>query len=304
MNSDINVKLGGQYKLVVSRNGEVTKDSGWMDNLILNNGLNLIETAPGGAFVHMSLGTGTTEPANNQTALISPVASYYASVVTAESSGSPAYTGSLTLRSVFPQGSVVGIIGEIGIGPVENGINLFSRSLIKDSSGNSTTITVTALDQITVYYKLSSTPPLTSSTGSVVISGVTYGYTIRVAGISSYFVGSNLGPGRFRLSRSPSFYAAGCSFPTDRTDYAMTGTNIDAPLQSTITYDEYVVGSYAIGSNITVPVESGNHASGIQGMSIGHDPSGVYYQVLFSAPIPKTNTTVLTLMFRTSWSRG
>jgi len=162
------VKLGGQFRLVVSRDAEckqVVKDTGYFDNLITNVGMNRIgevttDTTNSinafrtlcGRFV---VGSGSAEPQFTDTALQNPVA-FASSDVSLDSESSNYERGwyEITVYHQFGQGQAAGNLSEIGIQHTSTSGPLWSRALILDGQGNPTTITVLPDDFLTCYYTL------------------------------------------------------------------------------------------------------------------------------------------------------
>ena len=186
LNLNANAKLSGEYKLVIKHADGSETDTGWFPNLILNSGLDLI--GHGTASSYGVVGTGTSTPIAAQTQLDAKIGSYgnFVYIGTSVSTGSPAYIRTLTDAYQWAQGGIVGTISEIGIGPNTTGLGLFSRALILDSLGSPTTISLISTDQLTAYYALTITPPVTDTTGSFVVAGVTYTYTMRLATAANF----------------------------------------------------------------------------------------------------------------------
>src|SRR5690606_39177023 len=162
------VKLGGQFRLVVSKDAEckqVVKDTGFFDNLITNTGMNRIgtvttnSTTSSGSFSALCgrfvVGSGSAEPQFTDTALQNPVAFASASPnVVSESSNYDRGWYEITVRHQFGQGQAAGNLSEIGIQHTSTSGPLWSRALILDGQGNPTTITVLPDDFLTCYYTL------------------------------------------------------------------------------------------------------------------------------------------------------
>lgn len=168
-------ELSGLYKLEVRRHGELIHDTGWFDNLITDTGLNAL-----GQSVNISayamVGTSNTVPAVTDTVLGGQIASKDTSTAPGRTTSqgvevSGARYGWMRVSCPFAQGAVVGNIAEVGIGWTST--QVFSRSLVTPA------ISIIAIDQLTVVYELRMYLPTTNVTGSVVIGGVTYNYTVR-----------------------------------------------------------------------------------------------------------------------------
>ena len=304
-------KLSGQYRAVITRAGEVVKDSGWFDNLILNQGLDRIGQDDTLAVItHCHIGTGTVAPANTDTGLGTFVtATTIPGSTSRTNSGTPLYKTEITYTGTFAQGAVVGNMTEVGIGWAVSGANLFSRSLIVDGGGTPTALTVTSIDQLTIYYKLTFIPVLTDSTGSVVLAGITYNYTARVAQVANSFAsGSTFTyPGYGLIGTYGN--STTCSFSNSTGVLGpVTGvpTNIvtDVPYKIS-TNAAYSAGNYYRDCAIALTTTEANVSGGIGAMSVtfGKGAFNHFAQYQFTPPIPKDNTKTLSLTFRISWSR-
>jgi hypothetical protein len=300
------VALSGEYRLVIKRNGEEI-DTGWFKNLILNQGLDQLGTDNAVLLGYARVGTGTTAPVITNTTLEAQVAFSESgpSDSTVVNSGTPSYTTLTTYEYTFTQGDVIGNISEVGVGWATTGATLFSRALIVDGSGTPTTITLTSIDQLIIYYRLNAAQPLTDTTTAVTISSVSYPYTIRTANAAS-----------FCASISTFWYGAGF---TKLTTVLLVGDNaalgaITGTLSGTIIansgnagftfdYPAYTPGNYYRDSTFSVDVSHGNDAGGIGGIVLTWN-GGLNNQILLSTPIPKTNTQVLTITQRFTWARA
>ena len=300
---NINAKLEGKYKLVIKHADGTATDTGWFDNLILNSGLDAL----GASNVDVRygvVGSGTSTPIASQTQLDAQFGSY-GTVQTAYglasvSSGSPSYVRTLTRAYQWAQGGVVGTLSEIGIGPASNGLGLFSRALILDSLGSPTTLSLISTDQLIAYYAISITPNIGDTTGSVVISGTTYTYTLRLANAASFASFSNLLLGyQFSQIQPPTTYGS------DATLGSITGqpTASSSSTLSSQSQGTYATGSYHADGTVTMSISQGNVTGGIKAMLLPYGAgSTMNYQVLFSSPIPKTALNTLSLTFRFAWS--
>lgn len=168
-------QFSGRYKLEIRRHGELVHDTGWFDNLITDAGLNALGSAVNiGAYV--MVGTSNTAPAVTDTTLIAQIASKDTSVTPAKTIASGVEVagvryGWARLTCPFAQGAVVGIVSEVGIGWTST--QVFSRSLVSPS------ISIIAIDQLTVVYEVRMYLPTVNTTGTVNIGGTVYNYTIR-----------------------------------------------------------------------------------------------------------------------------
>lgn len=162
------IEVEGYYRLTTSKDGEITKDTGWFRNLITDYGLvSLYNTgstnAPNGfgePFGNCHVGTGNTIPATSDTALVSEVAavdgSNTSNVYVPAAAPAPAYWV-MTYSYQFGTGVAAGNLSEVGVSPrvgwSPSRTGLTSRALIVDSNGNPTTITVLSNEILTVTYQ-------------------------------------------------------------------------------------------------------------------------------------------------------
>lgn len=306
----IGAGISGEYRIVVNKpDGTVSTDTGWFKNLILDQGLDRIGSSTGSEYVlrYCRVGTGNSTPAVTQTSLDAQIAAsnFFNTATSGTNEGAPLYRTTLTHTCVFPQGSVIGNITEVGIGWATTGTTLFSRALILDNLGFPTSITLVAIDQLTVYYRVRITPPLTDTSSSVTISGTPYNYTVRVASVASF---GNLtplfNPGVFSgATSSPVTYAAGATLGAiTATGPVGTATGGTTGIATNLTYS---IGSYYKDSNWTWSITQGNATGGIQAirMQWGRPYATFQFQIRFDTPIPKTSTNVLTLTMRFTWFR-
>ncbi len=309
---NLETKLSGEYKLVISRGDGTVEETGWFKNIILDTGLDRMGITTTGIYAtqYARVGTGTSTPVATQTSLDAQIAFSAATnqANSAVNSGTPLYNTLITTSFAFAQGAVVGNIAEVGIGWATTGTSLFSRALILDNTGSPTTLTLVSIDQLTVYYRITVTPVLTDTTGSVVISSTTYGYTARICNAGSF--ASNV----YMFATAP-ISANGVLGPVASTTHA-AGTALSAittvPANAsgtagTVTQGSYSPGSYFRDDVWNWSISQGNATGGIQIITLSYsgNPSGgnIKYQFRFDTVIPKTNTNTLGLTVRISWTR-
>lgn len=291
---NIHSTVAGEFRAVITRADGSVEDTGWFKNLVLDQGLDMIGSDIGSYYMLYAcvVGTGTSAPAAGQTALEAPIGSP-ASPPTNSSyvnnGVADGYSGTNQRTYTFAQGSIVGTITEVGI--TNNSGALFSRALILDGSGTPTSISVTSIDQLTMYYRLKVYPQLTDTTGSVTISGTTYGYTSRPTYVE--YGGQVPSTGGYNYVTA---YAPGVT---------LNPVTAQQPNGSSVGSAAFGWGAYTTGTyhrdyggtfSITDVVEP------LQGLWAQNSlNSGV--QIVLSAPIPKDNTKTLSLTLRFSWGR-
>jgi len=302
------VGLAGEYNLVVNRPDGTSAETGWFKNLILNQGLDAIGTQ-GAPLNYCHIGTGTTTPAVTQTALTSFTAAVAnSSNATVTNAGAPTYASAHVIPYTFAQGAVVGNMTEVGVGWSNAGATLFSRALITDANGNPTTLTVTAIDSLTVYYKITFTPSTAVSTGSIVLNGTTYNYQASLANAASFAYPTNLllwSGVMIGVATGSNYHmmaAPGTTTTLGPVTDVPTGT-VNNWLYTTPTTATYILGSYYRDATHTGTINDFNLAGGI-GALMPQQYNNSPYQYVFTPPIPKDNTKTLSLTFRTSWARG
>jgi len=150
MNLNIHTGLGARFKLQVRKLGtnKITKESAWSDNIVLDSGL--ARMSVGTWIDRCCVGTGNSMPVASQVALDNFLASTTTNsskVISLQTVTAPYYS-QITQKWSFGIGVAAGNISEIGLG--WGNANLWDRALVKDASGNPTTITVLADEYLDV----------------------------------------------------------------------------------------------------------------------------------------------------------
>lgn len=167
MNFEIEAGVHGRFQLtaVNAKTGAERPLTDWFNNTVLDSGLRQMTQ---GAWLNgVSVGTGNSAPTETQTGLDNYVAR--TTTVQASSSGrqvatSPYYWWArVTYR--FGQGVAAGNLSEIGVGWGNN--TLWNRTLIKDTSGNPTTVTILADEFLDVNFELRVYPKMTDTVKNV-----------------------------------------------------------------------------------------------------------------------------------------
>lgn len=193
INVQAEAKLGGSYNIEVknTETGEIKHYE--FDNLIVDTGLDIAGTGFGGVD-YLYVGTGNTAPTNNDSSLQAQLSTgvlnsaNWTGSFTAQAGATPPYYTAVKTWTI-PQNTRNGIWAEVGTGTTSAGTGtaLFSRSLIKDINGTPITITVTALDQVTITYSVRLYMPIstTGNVSTVVMNGTTYTINSRIKYASS-----------------------------------------------------------------------------------------------------------------------
>lgn len=281
--------------------GSRTVAADWFSNLILNQGLNQMATTST-YLAACQVGSGSTAPAEGQVALVSRIAGTITIPSSVDSvSPSAPYYCAVTRTYRFAEGVATGNLAEVGVGSSETGTTLFSRSLIKDSGGNPTTITILSDESLDVIYQLRYYAPVSDVTGTVVATGNiggTYDYILRAANVTN----SSFATG-WQLPEAQTYQGSSLSYAVhDTVIGAITSRPSGTPMTITPpTSSAYVSGNYYIDRIATASAAQGNFAGGIRSffLKIGIGA----YQIQFTPAIPKTSNDVVQLTLRLSWSR-
>ena len=162
----------GHYKLeALDANGNVTRSTGWIPNLILDQGL--LRMGANSDYLNVcSVGSGVSTPQPSDTALQAKIAqsSTVSDVVNGAQAEAPHYAYSRRTFT-FTAGSVVGLVGELAVGWGGNAGQLFSRALVRNANGAPQAMPVLADETLRVTYEHRYYPLLTDTTGVLEITG-------------------------------------------------------------------------------------------------------------------------------------
>jgi len=264
-------------------------------NLITDGGLNRWGT--GAVLTNCSLGSGTTPPTVLDTNLVSFVAQQNSVTTTTGAETSSPYYGWSRKSYVFNPPGADKNISEIGVGWGTGGVNLWSRSLIKDVAGDPTTITWRADETLTVTYEARMYPWEDDNPHSTVISGVTYDGIIRPAYLGgaaqNYFYDSA------HLATGKGPYA---STLYSGTIGAATGIPSGTTASPTRTNSAYSSGSLVANGVLTAGPTIANFAGGIGAFWVACTTA--MWQCSLVPTLAKLNTHTLTLNVNSGvWGR-
>lgn len=297
MNIHASGAFKGRMKLVVhdAATMQVTKETEWFNNLILDAGLNRFGT--GQIITHCQVGTSSTTPAVGQTALVALVGSTGSKVEqVGGNTGSPTYAKTYRYRFRFAVGAAAGNLSEVGIGWASSG-SLWSRALIVDEFNVPTTITVLSTEVLDVWYELE----LHVNQTDVVTTNFAIGPNLHTVTVRPALIGSNGQPasgsddpaaGYDTTTRAIS-YAAGIGAITGQPSGGGTNSSF------TIIINAYANNSLTRSTKYTWGLTEGSTDIG----AVVFTGSGGKYQVGFSPAIPKNSTNTLTLTFQWTWTR-
>lgn len=290
----------------------------WFDNLITNAGLDMLGVGAGESMAdnlrYCQLGTSSTPPSFTDTGMGNRVGSAHrTSEVRGVSTDSTYLYRRVTYR--FPAGSASGVnLSEVGVSPASSG-SVFSRSLLKDTGGVATAITLSADEILDVVYELRVHPSTSTVSGTFTIDGVSTTVTAEprnfpadpawsgsVEGEVSVGLGSigktAVFPGIPNDSFFPRYVYESNSAPSG-TYSAISGRG-STP---------YVPGSYQRLFHFKLGLGDGNFSSGIGYLTIAptadnFNSSGLgYYTYRFTPKIQKNNTKTGEIVVGVSWGR-
>lgn len=289
---DFKTRVQGLFKFEVRNgDGELKQDTGFIPNLVLDQGLELIGTKS--PLDQCFVGGGVTTPQKTDTALEVPIASTTSSPpLHTPSYGSNSDEGYIWVRKIFRfgQGQATGNISEVGVG--SNGV-LFNRSLVRDSQGLFATVTVMEDETLDVTVELRSYLDTSARQYQVTMSNVEY--TLRTEPIVEHHY-NWIFSGEVRAFE-PMGYSGGIASRVGRPSGAISGwTGVSA----TYGTRSYVSGSKEKVIDLYWGLNAGNGAplrTVVVPTTIGT------YQTEFTPTIPKTSDHILKLTFKVTWDR-
>lgn len=285
--------------------------SPWQGNLITDAGLNYLGSTTQDNLAMCRIGTGNAAPANSDTALGEQVGQ----TTTAASGGGSGYnaTDRFVWRRVayrFAAGTISGVnLAEVGMA-ANNSVSLFSRSLIKDSGGIPTTLTLAADEVLDVLYELRLYLPAQDIAVPATIDGAANTVTIRVseneadlAGWGSK-IGNRMVPGEVYYNSS----RYGCVIENPLT----AGTTASSVSQSagtgvSVALASYTSNSFTTTATVSVGLTGGNYTTGIGALLMSADGSDAtaygLWQYIFATKLNKSSVRTATITVGVTWGR-
>ncbi|MDY0191029.1 MAG: hypothetical protein RBR22_09880 [Desulfuromonas sp.] len=291
----------GLYMLeVLDANGNVTRSTDWMPNIILDQGL--LRMGANSDYLNVcSVGSGVSTPQPSNTALQSKLAqsSTVSDVVNGAQAEAPYYAYSRRTFT-FTSGSVVGLVGELAVGWGGNAGQLYSRALVRNANGTPQAMPVLADEVLRVTYEHRYYPILHDTTGVVELVGDIEGvfnYTIRASMVSTgtYWVADrvqNYGGGSIGASTGQQ--------PVTAYDGGIGRIN-EQPTGNRLTVGSMIGTTDGLLARFSFGAAAGqmNLEGGIKSLSF---PMGNgFYQIEFTPAIPKNSSNTLSLQFSHSW---
>ena len=314
----LTVGIKTRYKLIAinAKTGKERELSGWSPNVLLTSGRN--ELANRDWFTHVQLGTDSTVASSGQTALLGFVAGTN-TVYDDTWNAAPAapYYGWRRKRFRFAVGSGLANqnLNEVGIGwSSAGGDTIATRALIVDLDGVQTSATPLPDEIVDVVVEVRYYPPLGDSTGTVVLNGVTYNYTVRAANVTSSTAwGANIGR---KIASSAGNNSDWSAFDNDIGTLETSPNGLSVPSDNSLDYtNAYQNNSYQIVFGMTagpgVADTSGWYVTtGKLCRSIRFKTTAGWYQVQFDSQaspgngVPKDETFTFTLQAVLGWDEA
>lgn len=270
----------------------------WFPNLITDNGMELLKGP--GFLNYIMVGSGSTAPAKTDTTL----GAFVAGMAGTASKGPSDFTPvdypwcSAQTTCQFAKGAAAGNLSELGVGISQT--NMFARSLIKDTSGNPTTITVTSIELLTVTYQWRVYFDLTySHQDQFTIDGTTY-TTTTMAGLirDDFATGWNINgfndSGGLQVNASTGAVGSPGSNPAGTYLGALAATNTMG-----------AAGQYYRDVSLTVSESQWNDniTAFVTVLPISGAYNACLQKVGVSPALAKNNNKTLNLTIRVSWAR-
>lgn len=310
INIEKKLETCGRFNLIVRKaeTDEIVRETGWFDNLVLDQGLNTMATTAW--FESCKVGTGNSTPVVTQTQLDAFVA--FSSTVQTSQNGATATTPYYkwqrkTFRfnaGLFNNTNLTEVA--IGYNTTANGAGIWNRALIKDGSGNPAVLTVLndeVLDvvcEVRAYQSendISGTFNLLDKSGNVI---QTINTVIRPSKLTTA-----------KTSIGPSLKTTNANYFNFMYAYSgEIGTNTGIPSGSVVhtatdsqgkfSANAYVSGSYQLVFTALYALGDGNADATkslfLQGMLAD-------YQVSLTPAIAKNASQTLTIKYTLTWGR-
>lgn len=197
-----NTRIAGEFRIKVKNpDGTIRQDTGYQKNLILDSGLDYLASSnsSSGISVFVGVGTANTNPEKGQDSLVNEIGKTTELQITnssysydAENDGNhykiwQEYEGEI--QDLGEQ-----VIAEIGLGFIHyphRTTTYFTRSLIKDRSGQPISLEIHKGDILYVYYRIYNIFELNTLTGQfdITVNNAieSYDYTMKLINLSSHY---------------------------------------------------------------------------------------------------------------------
>lgn len=306
-----NIGIAGEVRYVVTApNGKVKADTGYQSNLILNQGLDFFGGGRGGAInFSCAVGGGNSSPSVTQTTLDSFIAISIGGEVTSSyayiDKGDGMYRMWEQKKYRFTGLNNVNIseVGLVSSGSSSSDYYLTTRTLIKDQTGNPTTISIKSGETLDIYYKIHKVIDTRDKVFLINILDGNGGMIPYNATLRPLSVGSN----KNKVTSAATEYR----FLTVNTTGLLpiiTATSSGDTVDGKFSFSGYSQGSFKITANLFFSLNEAN--IGIRRLdSYSAEYSGILpFQIQFdrvsdNAPLTKTANQTLSIPLEFSWGR-
>lgn len=320
------VGLSGEVRFsVTDGNGNITIDTGYQKNLVLDQGLDFFGGGKGSYFnAYCLIGAGNSSPVATQVELDSLIKSSPSIDTTRDytytDDGDGLYKFWEERKYRFDNLGAVNI-SEVGLASeykTTSDYYLTTRTLVKDSLGSPTTISLKDGETLDVFYKVYKQIPTEDITREVIVSdgdlgAENFNVTLRTFGVGSTLDHQVTSP----LSISNNLYATSLmtlsSLELNPITHKNNDTTHSAPSNG-ITSAPYVKGSFKTTYKYTIGIDSGNLVGGIRTVSTW--TTGTSTRLMAGYPLQirlgstvsdstliKTDKYVLEIPVEISWGR-
>ena len=310
-NIPLSIGMSGKYKIEIKRNNTIIKETDWFDNLITDYG---ISNAKEDIILRCVVGTGVTTPTVLDLKLEQQIAFIDQHPVISNSIENN--KKATVYKFTFPKGSVIGNITEVGVSNWGSTDKIISRSLITDSNNIPTALTITDIDELSVYYKILMSVSFADSPVYVLNYNNT-NYNVKIKRLfkhipavdSSYgYLGSFSGNYSFR---SMVYGDYPLSNVNDNSNTPFPNANNTTNSVNYVSYGiiEQVIekGSNFVIRKVILKNTEYNDARGIRYFPLISGDFYINYSSLyyfeFDPPLVKTNTQELSFTYKVSWGR-
>ena len=304
------IGVAGEVRCVVTKaDGTVKIDTGYHKNLILNQGLDFFGGGKGSSINYScAIGAGNSTPLITQTKLDSYISQANGTDTTSNYSyvdtGDGLYRMWEQNKYRFTPSSDINVseLGLVSTGTTSSNYYLTTRTLLKDSLGVPTTITVRIGETLDIYYKFHKVIDTTDKSFVInVLDGdggaIPYNVVVRSSDVGV--------PSSNRVSSTvPDWNYSQTNLHTNdiaaKTSKPSGGTSDN----NTVTFSPYVTGSYKLKAVSSLDLNKGNIAIRSYSAPSKFFPLQMRLgRVSDDAPLTKTNKDILSIPLEFSWGR-
>lgn len=313
----MNLGIAGEFRCVVLKeDGSIKEDTGYQRNLLLDQGLEFFGGNHGSSLsLRLLVGSGNSTPKENQTSLDSPVKVASSTTVSSDYSYVDGGDGLYKFweEKVYRFTDIANVnISELGlassrsssssVGVSTTDYYLTTRALIKNLSGNPTTITLLEGEILDVYYKIHKVLDISEKSAVINMTdgdGGSIPYNVKIKG-------SYVGNSSFNTVSGYSSYVVSYTYVSDAEWKDVTASPSGSRITNLASVEPYAERSYKRVYKISIGLNDAN--MGIRTISSGNSTHFTPFQVRFGSveddsPIPKTASDSFEVRFEMSWGR-